>query len=192
MHKDKEYIKRLIQRCIHRDPDAWDEFVKHIAPLISYTIKDKFQRWGFNYQRSDIENLKQDILLSIWEKNKLETIKDNAISWICALSLHAASNYIRDLKPTDPPYISLLNHSLKSYYPLPSEELSNKNMQNAIDCALESLNYKENLIIKLLVLYGKKYKEIAQMLNMPIGTILAYASRAKLKLKKKLKKYVIK
>lgn len=193
MKKEKEDIENIIQRCIYGDIDAWDKLVKCISPLITYTIQNKFSRLGFNYQKNDIENLKQDILLSIWEKNKLHTIKNKnkAVPWICALSSHAASNYVRNLTAVDPPNVDPLplDELLKSDYPLPSKEASNKEIQDAIDRAIESLNYQENLIIKLSLLYGKKFKDISQILNIPLGTILVYAGRAKLKLKKKLKKY---
>lgn len=194
MHKDKEYLKILIQKCIERDLDAWDKFVKLISPLISYIIQNKLGRLGFNCQKSNIENIRQDILLSIWEKNKLETVKDKdyIIHWICALSSNATSNYIIKLKPVDSPNTIPIDDSLKGYYPLPSQELIDKDIRNDIDCALNSLNKKENLIIKLALLYGKKYREISQILNIPIGTVLVCAKRAKTKLRKKLKKYVIK
>lgn len=190
-NKYKERVKRLIDRCLDKDPEAWDELVRLISPLISYIIEGKFRRLRFPYQKDDTENLRQDILLSLWEKDKLKSIKDkeSAIPWICAISSHATSNYIRGLKPFDLPKASLLNFPLASYYHLPSEELFKKNMQDDIEAALKSLNHKENLIIKLSLLYKKRYKEISKMLNIPIGTVFVYARRARIKLKRALKKY---
>ncbi len=191
MRRDKEYIKRLVEKCISKDLDAWDEFIKFIAPIISSTIQNKFWRLGCDYRKKDIENLRQDILLSIWEDNRLETIKDrnNVIAWICAFSAHIASNYITRLKPVDPPQAHSLDGSLGSLHQSPFYELVRKNMQNDVSSALKSLNYKESLITKLYILYGKKYKEISQMLNIPLGTVLVYAQRAKAKLRRLLRKY---
>jgi len=191
MKKDKEYLKAIVRRCIKKDSEAWDELIKLISPLITYIIKDKLDRLGLNYLKKDVNGLKQDILLSLWEKNKLKTIKDEEkiIPWICAITANATSSYIRNLKPIDLPNLTSLDDLLKSPYPSPFEELSNKDIHDDIDRALKSLNYKENLIIKLSLLYEKKYKEISQILNIPLGTVLVNSKRAKLKLRKSLKKY---
>jgi RNA polymerase sigma-70 factor (ECF subfamily) len=197
MYKDKNYkevIKNLVEQCLGRDAEAWNRLIKLLSPLMVCVISEKFKRLGFRYQKSDIENLKQDILLSIWEGNKLKTIKDRekTIPWICVFTSNVTSNYIRSLKPNDLPNADLLDDSIKSSSPMPLDEMSNNEMRDNINSALESLNCKERVVIKLLLLYGKKYKEIAQILNIPLSTALVYGKRAKFKLKERLKKYVIK
>jgi RNA polymerase sigma-70 factor (ECF subfamily) len=195
--KDKryrKYIESLIERCIKRDRAAWDEFAKAVSPLISFIIVDKFRKGGFPYQPDDIDNIKQDILCSIWEKDKLGTVTDRTkvLSWLCALAVHKTYSHIRKIKPVDRPCAEPLKDSLESDLPSPREDLSNKQIRLEIDNALESLKHKERLIIKLSLLYNEKYSDIARLLNMPLGTVLVYSRRAKIKLRKKLKKYVIK
>lgn len=193
-YRDKEYLKRLIPRCIQKDPEAWDQFVKSVSPLISNIIKLKFYRFGYSYREGYIDDIIQDILLSLWEKNRLATINDrgNILAWIYAYSSHFASNYIKRRKPPDGPKTVPLYYKIKNNCLSPSEELIRRDLRNDIERALKSLNNKENIIIKLNLLYGKRHKEISQMLNMPIGTVLVNAMRAKRKLRRILKKYVIK
>jgi len=191
MEKKREYIIGLIERCVKGDIEAWDSLISSISPFISYVIEKKFQRSGIVYQRADIENLKQDILLSIWKGNKLKTIKDKdkAVPWIYAFAVNFVSDYLRDLRAANFKKTIPLGNSLQSPSPLSDDELSNKEIQNAIDRALSSLNAKENIIIKLQLLYGKKYREIAEILKMPIGTVLVSGQRAKFKLRRRLEKY---
>ncbi len=191
MRKNREYINSLVRKCIKKDSNAWDKLAGAITPLMASIIRSTFFRLGFNYQNSDIENIIQDILLSIWEKNKLATITntENAVPWICTLASHTTSNYIRAIKPFDRAKASPLSESLKSPCLDPPQEILNRKMQEDIERALNLLNVKENIIIKLYVLYNKSYKDISRILNMPIGTVLVYARRARIKLKGRLKKY---
>lgn len=189
--KKKQEIEDLVRRCIAREPAAWDTFVERFSPLIASIIRNKFELTGFYYLDQDLDDLKQGLFLSIWEKELLATLREpgNVIPWICAISAHAASNYMRGLRPYDQPRADSLHNSLKSRSLLPSEELENRDIETAIDSALSTLNPKESIIIKLLLLYGKKYREISQILNIPIGTVLVCASRARRKLHIKLKKF---
>ncbi|MEE8360251.1 MAG: hypothetical protein V3S04_04925, partial [Candidatus Omnitrophota bacterium] len=63
MHKEKDrknHLKDLIEGCIRHDLDSWNQFINAVSPLIVYVIREKFDRLGFGFQRSDIENIKQD------------------------------------------------------------------------------------------------------------------------------------
>lgn len=190
----QEHLKKLMPGCIQKDPASWDELIKLISPLIIYITKEKFLRLRFNYQKTDLENIKQEILLSLWQDNKLETIKDNEriIPWICVFSKNAAHNYVRDFKPTDLPNSCILKDSIKSSYRLPSEKVIGDDIKKNINTAISSLNYREKLVIKLSILHNKKHREIAKILDLPLGSVLVCANRARSKLRKKLKKIVIK
>ncbi|MFH1753750.1 MAG: sigma-70 family RNA polymerase sigma factor, partial [Candidatus Omnitrophota bacterium] len=113
-------------------------------------------------------------------------------SWIYTIATNAASNHMRDFKPDNLPEASVLSDSHRAQTPAAFDELSDKELYEAIESAIASLNPKEILIIKLSLLYKKRYREIARLLNMPLGSVLVCARRAKVKLRKKLKKYVIK
>jgi len=191
MKVDRDYLRKLVERCIYGEVSAWDELIRFIAPYLTSSIRNRFTRSGFKYQKSDIDNLMQDILLSIWEKDKLHTIKDKEkiIPWIYALSSHAVSNYLRRTWSAGQLNIDFPTDLLESTYPTPSEELNNKCIGADIDKALSSLNYQERLIIKLSLSCNKKFKDISKILNIPIGTVLVYAGRARMKLRAELKKY---
>ena len=191
MEKDREYIIDLIERCVRGDIEAWDRLISSISPFISYAIEKKLQRTGSAYQKADIENLKQDILLSIWKDNKLKTIKDKKkiIPWIYTFAGNSVSDYLRGPEAKSKKFLPLGN-ALKSPESLPDDALSNREIQETFERALRALNPKENIIIKLLLLYGKKHREIAGMLDIPIGTVLVSAQRARLKLRREMKKFL--
>jgi RNA polymerase sigma factor (sigma-70 family) len=71
----------------------------------------------------------------------------------------------------------------------PGEELAKKDLCERLVRAVGTLPRKEMLIMKLILFHDKKYREIAEMLNMPKGTVSNYMKRAKGRLKIILKDY---
>ncbi len=186
---DTDKIARLVPLCLRRDPEAWDKLIRAVSPVIYSAVCNKFRRMGVKGRKGDIENITQDILIKIWEKNKLADVKDVAkiVPWLCVFSNYSASNFIRD-KAHELFGRDDLEDNHESPEPGPMSFAVSKETGCQIEEALAALKPKERTIIKLLYVYGKKYKEIAATMNMPIGTVLAYSDRARTKLRKFLKK----
>jgi DNA-directed RNA polymerase specialized sigma24 family protein len=53
--------------------------------------------------------------------------------------------------------------------------------------SIEALAPKEKIMLKLNMLYKKKYREIAEMMNMPLGTVCTMLKNIKFRLKKSLR-----
>lgn len=189
-----EEVKKLKVRCIEKDPIAWGRFIDIISPFLVHAIRCRFVRLHFKYNEADVENMRQDILLSLWRDEKLVSIRDDDkfVPWIWTYSSNAVSDHVRQVAPTDSPNAHCLSDPLVDPRPSPFHAASNSHLEEAIDRALELLNDREKIIIKLSFLHEKRYVEIAQILNIPLGTVLGTAKRARDKLKKRLKKYVIK
>ena len=60
-------------------------------------------------------------------------------------------------------------------------------LETKIEKAIEELPAKEKLMIQLHLFHDKKYREIADMLDIPTGTVSSYIKRSKAYLKKSLK-----
>jgi len=189
--KLKARIIALAARSAEGDLVAWDKLARIISPHIDCIIQFKFWRMGFNHQKCDIENLRQEVLLSIWRKDGLKAIRDRdaCVSWISATASNAASNYVQSFRPTEAPRAREFKDSMSAGPGSPLEELARKEVTQGIDTALGALNHKERLVIKLVAVYDKKYKEVSDITGMPIGTVLVCARRAKAKLRAALKEF---
>ena len=58
----------LIQRCVHRDGPAWDEFVRKYQGLVTRTVRYKLSRMAVRASRSEVADIVQEIFLYLWEK----------------------------------------------------------------------------------------------------------------------------
>ena len=190
----------LIDGCIKRDLAAWFGFVKKYSPLISISIETRLKRYDISVSRQDIDDIRQNILTSIWKDRKLEGVKNRADlrPWLAIVSGNAAAEYVRKKFRKEPrKTISIFEkigeRELVEFIPSkaadPGAETRKAELSQKMDEAIESLPPKEKLIIKLNILYDKKYDEISEIMNLPKGTVSSYIKRAKDKLREALKDF---
>lgn len=190
----------LINLCIKREPSAWVVFVNRFSPLVYWAIEQRLKKWDYLYQKEDIEEIHQEVFTSLWDKNKLQQIKDHQRiePWIIMVAGNMAIDYFRYKKGQLPPKTVPLydetfdtkkptHNYLSTYKTDPAKEAISSEINKILDECLSKLSAVENIIVRLSLLYGKTYKEIAKILNLPIGTVACNIKRAKSRLKELLK-----
>jgi len=190
--------KELVSRCIQKDSLAWNEFVNRYSGLVYWAIENRLKKWDYLYRSEDIEEIHQNVFLSLWKKDKLEQVKslDRIASWLVIVSGNEAVSYFRSQKLQLPPgAISIFEEiiikdqalTLADMLPFfPRNPLAEKETEDIIMTEIESLAPKEKIILKLNALYGKKYREISEILGMPIGSVSTTLKNIKAALKKRL------
>lgn len=188
----------LIAACIRKDPAAWEYFVKSYSRLISISIKVRLAKYGLDLPRHEEEDIKQSVLSSLWEDDKLREIKDlrSLPYWLSVVSGNTALEYLRKQHGAKAPRMVRLYGCAGAPDVediLPSMDCGSVCRPGSgeiiikIEEAIESLRGKEKLISKMNILFGQKYREIAESLKMPEGTVSSCMKRAKEKLRKSLK-----
>jgi len=192
----------LINLCIKKDAIAWGVFVKKYSGLVYWAIEDRLKKWDYLYHRDDIDEIYQTIFLNLWDKNKLEQVRDHKKipGWLVIISGNEAIDYFRYQKAQSPPHaISIFEEivyknkviSIADLLPAKNEngisKTKEEESQLIINKALSALSDRDMIILKLSVLYKKKYREIAKMLHMPIGSVATALRSIKANLKRQLK-----
>ncbi|MBI4974683.1 MAG: sigma-70 family RNA polymerase sigma factor [Candidatus Omnitrophica bacterium] len=201
MTNNSEDDTNLVEGCINKDLRAWATFIKKYSNLISISIENRLKKYGFSLPHQDIEDIRQNVLASIWKDSKLEGVKNrNDISyWLAIVAGNEAMMYLKIKRGQETQKkISLYDRvdekELAEFIPSdrssPLDELARKELSKKVKEAIESLPAKEKLIIKLNVIYDKKYNDIANILDLPKGTVSSYIKRAKERLKKVLKDFL--
>ena len=190
--------KELVSRCIQKDLLAWNEFVKRYSGLVYWAIENRLKKWDYLYRSEDIEEIYQNVFLSLWKKDKLEQVKslDRIANWLVIVSGNEAVSYFRSQKLQLPPgAISIFEEiivkdqvvTLADMLPFfPKNPLTEDEIEDTIAAQIEALTPKEKIILKLNALYGKKYREIAGIMGMPIGSVSTTLKNIKARLKKSL------
>lgn len=185
----------IIKRCIDRDPDAWDEFVRGFRPLILSSIRIRLHKYGLSAGAHDIEDIVQEVLSKIWEGGLLGEIRnpESVKYWLSIVSGNTALKYMRRRGRLDRGSVSLASldeSALSAISGVPQccdvSHESPDSMQDGLARALDSLPGNELMALKLNILYGKSYAEIAETMSVPLGTVSSLIARAKDRLRNRL------
>ncbi len=203
--------KSIVELCIARDASGWSAFVDHFSKLTYWAIKDRLKRYNLQFAEQDVEDIYQELFFSLWEKNRLTEIKNRAkiSSWLVMVAGNAAIDHFRR-KKNEGPRISasifqrvhsdaeeaaedaVLADTLGSSEDDPRRIIYLKELDQVLKTAIGTLSPRERQAITLSFLYGKKHREIAQVLKISINTASTIIRRARARLKKELKKKGIK
>ena len=190
----------LVEGCIKKDLVAWAELIKKYSNLITISIETRLKNYGFSLPIHDIQDIRQNVLASIWDENKLEGVKNrkNITYWLAIVSGNAAIEYVRKSRKAAPAKpVSLferldergLIELMPSAQLNPTDELIRNELSNKLDETIERLPVNEKLSLKLNLMHDKQYSEIAEILNMPIGSVASYVKRAKERLRRALREF---
>ncbi len=195
----------LVQNCIKKDKRAWDIFVERYSKVVFWAIRDRLKRFGYNFDEGDIEDIHQDVFISLYSDNKLAQLKDNdrVAGWLAMVAGNAAIDYFKKMKRQSPPNsLSLyeeiyksegggdktLEDVLPSQDTGPAKQAHLNDVFKLVDSAIDSFRPKEKVVVKLNLLHGMKHRDIAEALRLPVNTVSTTIARAKEDLREKLKR----
>ncbi len=96
----------FVRRCVKRDKLAWNEFVERYSSLIYNYIHSVLKIKGRTYAQENINDLFQEIFLSLAKDNfkKLSSFQArngcSLASWLRQVTVNFTIDYIRNLKPS--------------------------------------------------------------------------------------------
>lgn len=179
--KDREHHADLLnQVAATQDKKAFEELFNHFGPLIkAFAISS-----GFQYQGDHLpEELVQEVMLSIWRKAHLFDRKKAAPStWIFTIArnqridmLRRLSKYQNDVDADD---VWDLESSTDLF-----GEIRETRIQSRVAERLHTLPIEQKQIIGKVFLEDKSHQEVANELNLPLGTVKSRVRLAMQKLK---------
>lgn len=168
----------------------YSEIFPHAEALLNFACKLT------SHKLAVAEDLTQETLIRAF--NYIESFENgtNAKAWLFRIMRNTYINDYRKKKsrPQQIDYEEATNYHqeedgpIHSYVDLP-EELFNKMMGDEVSQAIQSLSREHQVLIQLNIIEGFMYKEIAEILEIPTGTVRTRLFRAKNNLKKHLKEY---
>ncbi len=181
----------LIDGCIRREQEAWSEFLRRFGSLIRGTIICKLKLFGQAGARSDADDVVQEVFKDLIENDcrTLSSIRnrDRIEPWLCAVALHKTIDFIRrkSRRERSDEGHSRAAEQDAAYSPSSADEGdSNEQIWEAVS----GLRPDEQLLVKWYYLHRLKYREIADLANIPINTVSSRLFRIKKKLHRSLKK----
>lgn len=176
-------IDNLIRRCANREPLAWSKFIDHFSRLIFFAIKTKINKLCLNLSETDVYDIYQQVFLSIWQKQKLKSIKNpkSITRWLIIVTQNETVDYIKSRQHSEETETIDEISTASAYTPL--DETHKNELEKEIEVFMDTLLLKERRIATLDILYDLKYTQISKIVNLPIGTIASVIKRVRVDLK---------
>lgn len=162
---------------------------RHKAAVFGYLL-------GITGRRDAAEDLFQEVFLKLVRNPGAYSEREKFKAWLFTVARNAAMDLFRregargevalegDGETPGPADF------LAAAEPGPAEAFYGKALGERIDAALAALSEDQREVFYLRHYSGLSFREIAEMLKVPIGTVLARMSRAAAQLRKKLEKDV--
>lgn len=171
---NKREIDALLRKVARGDNNAFAKLYEHTRKGVYAFI------YSYLSNPTDCEDLMQIVYLKI--KTGISGYKagTNGIAWILQIAKNASLNFIRSKREVQ---------SLDQITELKGNAFEDQTIKKSalLTAIKKELNEEEQRILILHAVWNYKHKEIAKMLDLPIGTITSKYKRAREKLKKTLK-----
>ena len=169
-----ELLEPLMARLAGGDQEALAELY-HRTRTSVYGLALSYLK-----NQHDAEDVTQDAFVRAWENAHQYRPQGTPLAWLLTIARNLALMKLRerartqDLPPEDWESFSIDSHDVTT------ED------RTVLTAALSTLSDEERQIIMLHVTAGLKHREIAQLLELPLSTVLSKYRRALSKLKQKL------
>ena len=183
----------LLEGCLRRDPDAWEEFTGRFSKLIYWSIRQILNDSSFGSREDLVADIFQDVFSKLFEKNVLAGLKDaeHLKKFLVVLSTHQTLDRIKSLSRLEGKSISLdapLAGAVEEEAGLgdPREAVHEQEKRELIGEVMDSLTPKERACVEFYIFDGKSYQEIALVVGFTSDAVSSVISRAKDKIRKKM------
>lgn len=190
----QEAVAKLVRQCMAGDSHAWQQLVTSQHRRI-YAICYRFTGSG-----ADAEDLTQDVFLKLYKNlSSFDTQKGSFQTWITTLARNLLVDHFRrtrldrasdsldasfdgeDGSPT-------MADRLADDRPSQEQHVAGLELKARVQCALKQLSPELREAVILRDLEDMDYKEIAQVLRIPEGTVKSRISRGRGELAKLLQR----
>lgn len=186
--EEQQQTGQLVRRCLAGDGSAWEEIVR----LHNRRIYNLCYR--FTNSSEDAQDLTQDVFIRVYRTLASYDIEKGAFTtWVTTLTRNLLVDHFRRSKQdriTDSIDAGLreeedalsLSDRLEDQGPTPDDRLASKETQKLVQLALSRLSPELREAVILRDLQDLDYKEIAQVLRVPEGTVKSRINRGRMEL----------
>ncbi|WP_348268104.1 RNA polymerase sigma factor [Edaphobacter paludis] len=190
----QEAVAKLVRQCMAGDSHAWQQLVTSQHRRI-YAIC-----YRFTGSSTDAEDLTQDVFLKLYKNlSSFDTQKGSFQTWITTLARNLLVDHFRRTRldrASDSLDVSFdgedgsptMGDRLADNRPSQEQYVASMELKNQIQCALKQLSPELREAVILRDLEDMDYKEIAQVLRIPEGTVKSRISRGRGELAKLLQR----
>lgn len=156
------------KRCLFSGGGSFEEiFRKYYPSLLAFVERHVGDR-------EVAKDFVQDVFFKLYESKTCFLSEASLKSWLFTTSRNAALDYLRHLKVVDQHQLLMAESMI---YAHEVDEVLDEALVRKIHAAVNSLSPQCRQIVRMNILDGRKYTEIAEELNISVNTIKKQISR---------------
>lgn len=185
---EAQAVAALVRRCLAGDAAAWEDLVRTHHRRI-YNIC-----YRFTGSADDAEDLTQDVFIRVYKSLKSYDLERGAFgTWVTTMTRNLLVDHFRKSKydritdsleaaPLGDEDAPTLGEQLQDTRRSPDERVQGQEAQRMVQQALQKLSPELREAVILRDLQDLDYKEIAQILRVPEGTVKSRINRGRTEL----------
>jgi len=178
MRREEDHDLELVEKSLDGCGRAFGKLVKKYHALVFSIVR------GIMGQRDEVQDVAQEIFIKIYRNLASYRGEARLSTWIYRIARNEAINAVSRSHPN----LETLDESSGhvSMEKNPEERLERKHSKHFVEELLAPLDEQHMIAIELRYMGEKSYAEIAEIMDIPIGTVKTYIYRAKAAMKKRL------
>jgi RNA polymerase sigma-70 factor (ECF subfamily) len=181
-----DFDRELVQRCITRQPRAWEDFVDRFLGLVVHVVNHTSQARSIAVSPEDLEDLSSEVFAAVLadDYGVLRRFRGQS-SLATYLTVVARRVVIRELlKRRIVPYQENgheMSHVEDGEAAAAEERIANREQ---VERLLDELHGEEADIVRMYHLQGLTYHEISEQIGISVNSVGPALSRARAKMRR--------
>ena len=177
--------RQLLQRCLARQPHAWEDFVDRFLGLVVHVVRHASHSRSIAISDHDLEDLASEVFVTILADDfavlRRFRGQSSLATYLTVISRRVVVKELlkRRIVPNQAEASEI--HSVEDNAEAVAERLAN---QEEVHRLLSELDGDEADIVRLYHLEGKSYHDISRELGLPVNSIGPALSRARAKMRR--------
>jgi RNA polymerase sigma factor (sigma-70 family) len=165
---------RLIARIVDRDPRAFETLYRIYHPRLGRFLLNMLRRPHL------VEEALNDTMMVVWKKPESFNGTSKVSTWIFAIAYRTA---LKARSRVDEPMEDPEAGGRASEDLGPEQDLSHRQLQDILMTAMSRLSADHRAVVDLTYFHEAGYREIAEILDCPVGTVKTRMHHARKNLK---------
>ena len=183
-----EIDRNLLERCLRRNPRAWEDFVDRFLGLVIHVINHTAQARSVRLSPEDRDDLASEVFLAIIKDDFAVLRHFRGLSSLATYLTVVARRIVvrqmlrrRSTSPLGDGKGQQTAAELPDPQPEPEERISNR---EEVERLLEGLDANAAQVVRMYHLEGKSYQEISQAVGIPTNSVGPILSRSREKMRR--------
>ena len=168
----------LLETSLSGDKMAFAEIVNRYQKMVARTVKGMIGDTVF------AEDIGQEVFIKLYYSLSEFRGEAKLSTYIQRIAVNLTLNEIKRRKRFLSTFSQAGNHEMHEFEVADSEDEDRKDAKELVNKALQKMEPKFRVIITMRMLQGYSTKETAEILDLPLGTVLSRLSRAQEQIKK--------